>query len=150
MCTAIGMGLSDNWSQVRMAASVAGRRFILTLSEADREQVFPTLLPRMVLNRYYVAEGVRLYSQETWKQVAGDQGKELVERFMKEVIDYYAFSADAANHAVREAACACIAELGLKVSGDVIRPYVLPLLRVLLSCFRDESWPVRDASCTAT
>jgi len=27
------------------------------------------------MNRYYVAEGVKIYSNETWKLVHGDQGK---------------------------------------------------------------------------
>ena len=31
-------------------------------------------------------------------------------------VDYYIEATDADNHAVREAACACIAELGAKVS----------------------------------
>ena len=87
----------------------------------------------------------------------------------------------AANHAVREAACTCIAELGTKVtisclsllfmwiyilyinmfaqyflfshvsmvcvfqvSSDVLRPHIPELVRVLLECFRDDSWLVRD------
>jgi len=36
--------------------------------------------------RYYVAEGVRIYSQDTWKQVAGDGGKELVEKYIQQVV----------------------------------------------------------------
>ena len=68
-------------------------------------------LPR----RYYVAEGVRLYSQATWAQVGGEQGKQYVQEHIGAVVEYYAKSADADNHAVREAACACIAELGIKV-----------------------------------
>ena len=50
----------------------------------------------------------------------------------------------AANHAVREAACACIAELGTKVSQDCLRKYIGQLIDVLLECFQDDSWPVRD------
>ena len=38
-----------------------------------------------VLCRYYVAEGVRLYSQETWKQVTQLRGVQLVERYISEV-----------------------------------------------------------------
>lgn len=55
----------------------------------------------------------------------------------------------ASNHAVREAACACIAELGDKIDKACLSEHVLTLLRVLLECFRDESWPVRDAACIA-
>lgn len=35
--------------------------------------------------RYYVAEGVRIYSQETWRLVVGDKGKELVSLYMSEM-----------------------------------------------------------------
>ena len=62
-----------------------------------------------------MAEGVRIYSQETWKQVTEDRGKQLVETYISNVVDYYIEATDADNHAVREAACACIAELGKKV-----------------------------------
>jgi hypothetical protein len=41
---------SDNWSQVRFAASVATRTF-MTCAAAYRERVFPLLLPHMCLNR---------------------------------------------------------------------------------------------------
>lgn len=74
-------GLADNWSQVRLAASVAARNFLLSLPNHDTRQLFyPQLLPRLCLNRYYVADGVRIYSQETWRQVAGASGKDLVEQ----------------------------------------------------------------------
>nr|XP_006824606.1 PREDICTED: uncharacterized protein LOC102801544 [Saccoglossus kowalevskii] len=63
-------GLADNWSQVRLAASVATRQFIMNLPNEEARQIFyPILIPRMCLNRYYVAEGVRIYSQETWRRV---------------------------------------------------------------------------------
>ena len=133
-----------------MASSVCVRTFLEGLDEEAREEFHPLLLPRMVLNRYYVAEGVRLYSQQTWAQLYGEAGKGLVEKHMAEVVAFYADQADAANHAVREAACACIAELGLKVDRECVRPHVPQLVDVLLDCFQDESWPVRDASCVAS
>ena len=46
------------------------------------------------------------------------------------------------NHAVREAACACIAELMIKVDPDAVRPHVPKLLSALLLAFKDASWPV--------
>ncbi|XP_038077963.1 uncharacterized protein LOC119745577 [Patiria miniata] len=143
-------GLADNWSQVRMASSVATRKFLLNLPNCEsREKFFPLLLPRMCLNRYYVAEGVRTYSQHTWRQVTGEQGKLFVEANMPNMVDYYIEQTDANNHAVREASCACIAELGSKLNKEVVRPFVGRLLAALLECFSDDSWPVRDAACVA-
>ena len=45
------------------------------LGPDHQDELFPILLPAMCLNRYYVAEGVRLYSQQTWAKVMGDRGR---------------------------------------------------------------------------
>lgn len=37
-----------------------------------REKYDHLLIPGMCFNRYYLAEGVRLYSLETWKLVVED------------------------------------------------------------------------------
>lgn len=85
LCKYLGKGLADNWSQVRLSASVATRNFLLPLPNNESRQLFyPILLPRMCLNRYYAADGVRNYSQETWRRVTGTAGKELVEQYIGE------------------------------------------------------------------
>ncbi|XP_071164390.1 uncharacterized protein [Mytilus edulis] len=146
----LGKGLSDNWSQVRLAASVATRKFLHSLpSEEVKDQFYSILIPRMCLNRYYVAEGVRIYSQETWRQTTEGEGRHLVEKYIDDVVNYYIESTIADNHAVREAACACIAELGAKIERNAVRSHVPRLLAALLVCFNDDSWPVRDAACVA-
>ena len=148
-------GLGDNWSQVRYAASQAARAFYLIAKDdpALREAYDPGLVPRMCLNRYYVAEGVKLYSQETWKLCFGDSGRLLVCQNAKWVCEYYILQSQADNHAVREAACHCIAELCSKVAQQVdaepFKPFVAPMLAALLDCFKDASWPVRDCACLA-
>lgn len=144
----LGLGLSDNWSQVRYAASVSTRTFVLSLG-ATRDEVLPLVVPHMCLNRYYVAEGVRLYSQETWKLVMEEEGRVWVARCAPSVVSYYVEQSKANNHAVREAACACIAELMCKVDRGAVAPHVPRLLRALVTCFKDASWPVRDAACVA-
>lgn len=145
----IGFGLSDNWSQVRYAASVAVRKFVISTA-SHKDMILPLVLPQMCLNRYYVAEGVRLYSQETWKIAVGTQGRDWVAKCINNVVSYYVEQSKANNHAVREAACSCIAELMAKVDRDAVSPHVPRLLSCLLSCFRDASWPVRDAACLAS
>lgn len=59
-------------------------------------------------------------------------------------VSYYIEATGADNHAVREAACACIAELALKLTTDAVRQHVPRLLHALTVCFTDDSWPVRD------
>lgn len=87
---------------------------------------------------------MRIYSQETWRQVTGSAGRELVQQNLAQVVDFYCESAQAGCHAVREAACSCMAELATKLHLDTVRPYVQRLLTTLLVCFNDDSWPVRD------
>lgn len=38
------------------------------------------------ISRYYVAEGVRIYNQDTWKMVTAGSGKELVETYIREIV----------------------------------------------------------------
>lgn len=93
-----------------------------------------------------------MYSQETWRQVAGVAGQELVEKHIIPTVEYYVTATLSDNYAVREAACACIAELATKLDCNTVKPHVGRLLQALLACFQDDSWAVRDGmsfySCT--
>merc|ERR1719203_1806351 len=60
--------LADNWSQVRMAASVLCRTLLNSIpNQEQKAKFYPELLSRMCLNRFYLAQGVKLYSHDTWK-----------------------------------------------------------------------------------
>eukprot|EP00540_Astrosyne_radiata_P006981 CAMPEP_0116836990 /NCGR_PEP_ID=MMETSP0418-20121206/8408_1 /TAXON_ID=1158023 /ORGANISM="Astrosyne radiata, Strain 13vi08-1A" /LENGTH=459 /DNA_ID=CAMNT_0004466831 /DNA_START=1 /DNA_END=1380 /DNA_ORIENTATION=+ len=108
------------------------------------------LLPRMCLNRFYLAQGVRLYAQETWRLVfEGDHGLEMVQTYLQPICRFYVQMCDADNHVVREAACQAIAELVRKVK-PLSHHNITSLLQALIICFHDESWPVRDEACLAT
>ena len=154
----VARGLSDNWSQVRYASSLCSRSFFLVIKRCEDQSPYDhfnsELVPRMCLNRYYVAEGVRNYSIETWKQVFGDRGKQMVCDYAEPIAQFYISQSLADNHAVREAACHCIAEICNKVCIDdekkePFRRHIPALLEALVDCFKDESWPVRDAACLA-
>ncbi|XP_012562698.2 uncharacterized protein LOC100213644 [Hydra vulgaris] len=149
LCESLRKGLSDNWSQVRLAASVATRQFFQDLNETDKKVYYKTLLPAMCINRYYLAEGVRLYNQESWRLILGNDGRANVELLIEDVVTFYISQTESDNHAVREAACHCMAELGTKISPEVVRPYLPRLLEALHFCFKDDSWPVRDTACVA-
>ncbi|KAL7578252.1 hypothetical protein ACA910_012671 [Epithemia clementina (nom. ined.)] len=153
-------GLGDNWSQVRMAASVLCRSYLMALENlnADVTKLYPVLLPRMCLNRFYLAQGVKLYSHETWRLLFQNQkeasGIGHVVQNLPAVCRYYVKMCDADNHVVREAACQAIAELAIRLGGSEeynpkFQPHVGMLLQALLMCFHDESWPVRDEACLA-
>jgi hypothetical protein len=85
-------------AQVRFAASRAARALLSSLSKHSsssdacvtaHDAALTILLPAMCLNRYYVAEGVRAYSQETWRLVAGTNGRTLVAQRIDRVVPYY-------------------------------------------------------------
>ena len=153
-------GLADNWSQVRMAASVLGRVWFTSLQELHLDltarDMMSALLPRMCLNRFYLAQGVKLYSHQTWKLLFATPGSGVtaVAQNLPAVIRYYVQMCDADNHVVREAACQAIAELAVRL-GEVdeyheqMEGHMDMLLQALLMCFHDESWPVRDEACLA-
>jgi hypothetical protein len=109
----------------------------------------------MCLNRFYLAQGVKLYSQDTWKLVFGTAqghspdeeglhsseetkgggGLGAVARNAAPVCRYYSKMCDADNHAVREAACQGVAELAQKVGkhplyAEYLSPNVTMLLQV--------------------
>lgn len=96
--------LADNWSQVRMAACTLCRVLFQTLisAEVPVDSYFPKLLPRMCLNRFYLAQGVKLYSHDTWKIVMGNQGIQRVVEHAGGLVRYYVKCCDADNHVVRE------------------------------------------------
>jgi Vacuolar 14 Fab1-binding region len=119
------------------------------LPQDVRRQFYPMLLPRMCLNRHYVAEGVRVYSHETWKKVIGADGRVYLVRLMDEAVTFYESQCRADNHAVREAACQSLAELTVRLDADAVRPCVPRIVKALVECFKDESWPVRDHASTA-
>jgi hypothetical protein len=69
--------LQDNWSQVRYAASKCARSFYnVAKDQQDMRDLYDKdMIPKMCLNRYYVAEGVRVYSIETWRNVFAENGR---------------------------------------------------------------------------
>lgn len=145
----VSQGLEDNWSQVRFKSSVVVRKLIAGLPIDDRRKLYPVLLPRMCLNRHYVAEGVRVYSQDTWKTVIGADGRVYLVELLESVISFYEIQCNADNHAVREAACQSLAEATIRLESSAVESFVPRIVNALVECFKDESWPVRDHACTA-
>lgn len=138
--------LSDNWSQVRMAASVLCRSYLSALPQDMRGGADKVLVPFMSLNRFYLAEGVRLYSQETWKQKVPN-GKDVLELHLPSVIRHYVKALDEDNHVVRESAALAIGEVVEKFEAEKVSPHLMIIKESVKAAFYDESWPVRDRAC---
>ena len=140
-------GLQDNWSQVRFCACVAARTLLQAFTADEREMVYGDLLPRMCLNRHYVAEGVRQYSHETWRTVVGQDGRRVMQERIGAFIEFYQSQCKADNHAVREAACQSLSEAALRLESGVVEDWIAQVVDGLIGGFKDESWPVRDHAC---
>eukprot|EP00475_Leptophrys_vorax_P008072 TRINITY_DN15176_c0_g1_i1.p1 TRINITY_DN15176_c0_g1~~TRINITY_DN15176_c0_g1_i1.p1 ORF type:complete len:675 (+),score=160.47 TRINITY_DN15176_c0_g1_i1:43-2025(+) len=155
LCESLFRGLSDNWSQVRFVASVATRTLLRKLcpsNNSDSNNLQPELdilVPAMCFNRYYLAEGVRNYSLETWKMVFQQSGKDQVLRRISAVVDFYNSELLSDNHTVRISACHCISELGNKLALPPLQPHVDELINTLLLIVHDSHWNVRCAAVTA-
>ena len=98
----------------------------------------------MCLNRYYSAEGVKKYSQDTWLLVFKTNGRLHVEKYLNFVINYYLKQIKINNTVTKEATCACISELFTKIDKNLLKNHLNDLLKSLIECFNCESWTVRD------
>lgn len=63
-------------------------------------------------------------------------------RWHVQVVAFCGKQARSSSTDKREAACACMSELAVKIDQLAVEPHVGPMLRCLLGCFRDSSWPV--------
>ena len=149
--TALADGLSENWSQVRLAACVAARA-LLAAAAPDPDlhaRALAALLPPLAFNRRDAAEGVAAYSAATWAAATKGAGAAAVARAIHPVAAYYARCARTNNHTVREAAAACFGELAAKVDPERVAPKAAGAVAILRALARDDAWPVRDAAAAA-
>jgi hypothetical protein len=150
-------GLADAWPQVVYAAVKAARALLVPAGAAERAAVlFPALLPRLCLSRYYVPEGVQALAQEAWEALFGAPGgKAVVAGLAAETVACYcaALAPPATRfrdgHFARIAACYAVKELASKVELAAVAPYAERLLAAVLPCLGDAHWEVRAAGCVA-
>lgn len=149
----VAAGLADNWSQVRYAASVCVRVLLASGSSAAVEPyVSDLLLPRLLLNRHYVADGVRVYSLGTYATspvTASGRGRATLIAHLPAAVSYCVSQAGADNHAVREAACRSLAEVAAALPADAVTPLLGLMIPALVTATDDGSWPVRDVAMDA-
>lgn len=149
----VAAGLADNWSQVRYAASVCVRVLLASASAAAvAPYVGDLLLPRLLLNRHYVADGVRVYSLGTYATspvTTGGRGRATLIAHLPAAVEYFVAQAEADNHAVREASCRSLAEVTAVLPADAVTPLLGRMIPALVTATDDGSWPVRDVAMDA-
>ena len=72
--------------QVRLAACHAVRALLVSCEDSFREELLPLLLPQLCFNRWHESQGVSLYSQDTWPQAVGHEGRAWLARCMPQVV----------------------------------------------------------------
>lgn len=152
MGQAISNGLLDQWGHVELSAARACRSFVLklkTMKEDSISNILPHILPTMCFMRYHIADGLRNFCIETWRQFVEDKGKTLLVKYLPDTIDLYMSLSSSDNAGLRETACLCIGEIFSKIDKSLIYPYEVDLLKIIESSLSDESWPVREAACLA-
>ncbi len=134
--------------KVRLAACVATRNLIQTLGiEAflQNKNYIQILLPPLCFNRYYLAEGIKKYSQETWFIMFNDgTGKLYVETNIDHICGYYLNEIKSDNAVICETTCFCLSELALKIDKSLLNPYIETILKSLIQCHNGQLWTVRD------
>jgi len=146
----LASGLEDNWAIVRLSSTIATKDFIFSLPKNQREKYLSLLLPRLCLNRYFSAEGVKVQSQKAWKDICGHDGRQLLAKNIEATVKYYQESCKSENYAVREAACHSLREIGVKIEQKIIEPHISSILESLFFCCNDQLWPVRDVAGVAS
>ncbi|CDW87499.1 uncharacterized protein loc100889564 [Stylonychia lemnae] len=148
LATHIGSGLADNWSQVRFSASKAARAVYELVKDVEefRDLIDKILVPRICFNRHYMAEGIKIYNQDTWKFIMGDQGKQNLLKLSNEVVEFYNSQLFSENFQVREVSTECFDELFIHVAPldkEAFKPYLNQILGNLISRVVDPQWQVR-------
>ena len=157
----IALGLQDNWSQVRLAATIAARSMFNCyaiiddlIDETHRQQlpihsieIASNIIPRLCMNRFYVADGVKTLANETWRLVVGMHGRGILCSVINPTLQYYCDMSQCSSHMVSEAACFALSELACKLPFDFVAPKFSHILDALELCIMDDSWPVQDAAC---
>ena len=103
--------MEDNWSQLRLASLHAARALLTAVPEPYRDPYWPRLLPRLCVNRFYVAEGVKSAAMDAWRAAVGPRGRDIVAAHLAAVAAHYVEMTRATNHMVGEAALHAMTEV---------------------------------------
>ena len=147
----ISLGMDDNWSQVRYAAGEAARVLIRKSIATHSTMILDNLIiPHLLMNRHFVAEGVMRQAQDTWRIMVGaGGGLQLIGRCMNGIMSHILKAGESMNHSVREAAIGCMYELLCRVLLETkylehVERHKSSILRVLVVALEDDAWPVRQ------
>ena len=112
----------------------------------DYWRCYEQFVPPLCFNRYYDAEGVRLFNMESWTKITEGEGKSIVSKLIKQVLHYYFERAKSENENDREASYHCISEILIKIDKKLILPHLPSIKEILLLGLKDDVWNVKESS----
>jgi hypothetical protein len=145
----IQAGLTDNWSRVRYSAINTFRAVVHVELCTEGPSMIDPLIPDILLNRHFVAEGVRRLAQEAWRVLVGPKGgKRLILNHLSPLLKSMHNSCSSGNHSVREAAVACTVEIFTRILKQTVER-VAPddrklILSICIASVEDSTWSVRE------
>jgi hypothetical protein len=147
----LDVGLTDHWSEVRLAASIATATFLTLEGKYHSKELYlKRLLPKIALNRHHTADRLKSYSLDAWRTILGPKGgKEVLAANIDDTMTYYLQQIDTDDTGAREAACHALCELVMKLDESLMVCKVMMILEALMTAVRDDSWAVREAACSA-
>ncbi len=111
---------------------------------------YPDLLPRLCMNRFYAAEGVKRAAHASWREIMGRQGGvALLSAHVTITVAYYSEMTKSNSHMIAESGLHAMKELALRVPRASVVKVLPQILETLRACVQDESWPVKDAAVGA-
>ena len=144
-------GLEDNWSQVRYATGSAVRCLVRRIiASNDYQPILNRIVPLLLLNRHFVAEGIKRQSQDTWRILVGSSGGfRLIQQSFNRIIEQLTISIESINHSTRESASSCMYEILKRIlvtpeNRLLLHSALTSVIRVVIASLEDEAWSVRE------
>ena len=108
------------------------------------------ILPLICLNRYLQVEGVKKNSMTLWKNIAENNGIEIIKNNYENYLTAYIHDLTSIGQSEKEAACRCMQELIIKVYDEklhknIVQKYSDLILNDIIKCCHDNSYLVRES-----
>lgn len=152
----INFCLSDYFPQVRFSAL----NFLITFYDifsknninliSENKEFRELILPKICLNRYLPADGVKNSSLLLWKSIVKENGISFIKSHFPFFLETYLYEMASKSPSAKEAACRSLQELIMRVSDETHSKYIekksFLMNSLLIKCIKDSAFNVREAA----
>jgi hypothetical protein len=152
--------LCDYFPQVRFSAlnflisfyDIFSKNNIDLISE--NKEFRELILPKICLNRYLPADGVKNSSLTLWKSIVKENGISFIKTHFPFFLETYLHEMASKSPSAKEAACRCLQELIMRVSDESHLKYIekksFLMNSLLIKCIKDSAFNVREAALNSS